>query len=270
MEIQTLKSWLSFFMLFCCVTFTSCTEIDKYKKTAEQAVKERREVIEQNFENEQFIVKMYQELNRLSDDMTELQVNREYPIISRKSKMASIENNLKNIENQLSEAKESGLIKNEDKQIIDDLRNAIKRKDRAIQQLKSQIENLQAENNSLFKELQKKNKDMQEKNQILMNQLNEQRRMQDELAYARAVRYEEMGDKLRLSVIKIGEFKGHGNMKDIKKAQLNMLEECLSCYKEAYYNSYGSYRKSIEEKIVRTKSGKERYDKFDTLKGLNF
>lgn len=273
MEIQTLKLRNNSFLMFvfCCIAFTSCSEKDKYKNTAEQAIEERRIIAEQNFENEQFINRIWQELNRLSDDMTELQVYREvYSVTNKKSKMASIEKSLKNIENQLLKAEESGVIKSKDKQIIDDLRNAIKHKDQTIRKLKSQIENLQAENSSLFNELQKKNIELQKKNQTLTNQLNEQMRMQNEITNSIVSRYENMGDALRLSVIRIGEYNGTGNLKQVKLAQLKILEECLSCYKEALKHSYGSHRYTIEDKIRRTQIGINEYRYSKNLDYLRF
>ena len=117
MDIQTLKYTCKVFAIVSCIScasaFISCTT-DKAQEELPQAlpdvtaIKERLKAMELAYEYEQFVNKMWQELNLLSDSLTDLRDTREVKSEqNRRTKMASIEKRLKELGNRLKEAEKN-------------------------------------------------------------------------------------------------------------------------------------------------------------------
>lgn len=213
------------------------------------------EAARQLYEYDQFLTNVWQELNRLSDNMAELQINKEnYAYNDRRTKMLDIEEQLQKIEASLSS------VKHADKAMIDKLQNAINRKNQNIKVLKKQIEKLEKENIAL-------NKNLEERELALINRENEIKRLEAQHQRTIAESYESIGDALRWSVINIGAYHGTGNLKRVKEAQLEILRQSIKWYEKAYKKHSTS---AIYNKINKTIIGFNKYSESNKLDDLRF
>lgn len=274
MDIQALKlknKGLVFaFCVGCFGSLFSCSD-DKSKDEESQRQQalttvreERMKATELAFEYEQFVNRMWRELYLLSDSLTDLQVNKEVRTpMNRKQRMASIEKHLRELEARLREAESNAAFNESDGQAIKELRTAIKRKDTIIRKLKKENNVLREVNNDLSGRLERKEAELRIKDQNLYEkerQLHLQKR-------ASAGELEKTGDYLRRIVIRMGSYKGSGIYESYKASQIKMLETSINCYDQAYriFPTQGIYNK-----MVRTRSGLERYRNTKDLTALDF
>ena len=275
MDIETLKLTrrsLALIIYVCCsVMLLSCssekgTEEHPQVQPDLTAIKERMKATELAYEYEQFVTKIWQELNFLSDSLADLQANPEVKAPQRrKEKMASIVRRLKELEDRLRKAESNNALTENDKQRINELRDAIKHKDATIRKLKN-------ENT----DLRDKNADLRDKNANLGWQLEQKKQALDNKERelfaqkrASAIQLERQGDYLRRLVVSMGGKKGTGNYEAYKEGQIKMVETSLYCYEQA--NTI-SPTQNLRNKIVRTQNGLELYrkKKSDDLSGLDF
>ena len=248
MDIKTFKlarKYLFFSAcVFCIALFSSCSS---EKRTEEQpqvqpdltAIKERMKATELAYEYEQFVNKIWQELNLLSDSLSDLQSNSEIKVPQRrKEKMASIVKRLKELENRLMDAESNNTLSETDKQKIIELRKAIKRKDLTIKKLQNENMDLRGKNADLGRQLEQRELELDKKER----ELSAHKKI-------RANELEELGDYLRKMVVSMGGKKGSGNYEAYKDGQIKMVEASLHCYEEA--NSIYP-RQILRNKIERT------------------
>lgn len=271
MEIQTSKSSLKLIGFLFCISFPlfiSCKNINEKKEFDLNSIEERQKAIELAYEYEQFVNKIWHDLDAISDSLTELQLNREgFTPPTRLSKMASIEQKLELLNAKLKDAEKNRKYNRIDKQKIHELRDAIAHKDMVIKDLTNQIVVLKSENTLLGNQLKEANQSLEEQYNKLEVQLAEQKRLQNALLLQTASNYENTGDVLRKAVFEIGGYKGNGILKDVKQAQLDMLDECLNCYNKAY-NLVPT--ESLKNKIILTRRGVIEYQNSKSVEGLNF
>ena len=282
MDIETLKltgRFLALTFYVCCSAMLLSCSSDKGTEEHQQvqpdlaAIKERMKATELAYEYEQFVTKIWQELNLLSDSLTDLQANPEVKAPQRrKEKMASILRRLKELENRLREAESNNALSENDKQRINELREAIKRKDATIRNLKKENTDLRDKNT----DLRGKNADLRDKNANLGWQLEQKKQdLEDKerelFAQKRttAIQLERLGDYFRRLVVSMGGKKGTGNYEAYKIGQIKMAETCLYCYEQA--NAI-SPTQNLRYKIERTQHGLNIYrkKKSNDLSGLDF
>lgn len=223
------------------------------------------------FEYEQFVNRMWRELNLLSDSLTELQINNEVRTPkNRKERMASIERNLRELEARLKEAENNVALNERDKLEIKELLDAIKRKNVTIKKLQKENSDLRDENSDLSRRLKEKEVELKEKELELVikdQNLNEKERQLYSQRRSSVGELEKMGDYLRKVVIAMGGYKGSGVYESYKATQIKLLEISIYCYKQAnrIYPSQG-----LTNKIGRTQFGLERYRNTKDLSELDF
>ena len=279
MDTKTIISLFKTVAFALCVmssaTIVSCSTDNKEETNEDQtvdisAIEERRKAIELAYEYEQFVNKVWQDLKILSDDLTDLQVNKEVSAQTKRTKMASIEKNLKNIENRLKEAEENQTLRDSDRQRIFELHEAIKHKNLVIQKLKKENKTLRDSNTSLQTQLQQTDKALENTSQELMRkkyELEIKKQELERLRLSNAREVEELGDFLRKIVTNMEGVNGSGTLAPLKAGQIKLLEGSLSCYKKAYVILPSLSRK---EKIERTENGLNIYRNSKDLSGLVF
>ena len=273
MDIQAFKLNSKAVTLVFCICFLgslfSCSSEKSKDETPQDqpdltAIRERMKATELAFEYEQFVNRMWRELNLLSDSLTDLQASGEVQTPkSRKEKMASIEKNLRKLETRLEEA-ESNVASNESGgQAIKELRDAIKRKNATIRKLKNENAVLRDKNTDLNSQLEGKETELRIKDQ----KLNEKERQLYSQRRSSAEELEKMGDYFRRIVINMGSYKGTGLRESYKATQIKLLETSIYCYEHAnrIYPTQG-----LRNKIELTKYGMERYRNTKDLTGLDF
>lgn len=263
MDIQKLnKNRYYFFVLFTFLVgnymFVSCAEsVEQIQKQiiGSDGDTDLRDASKQLYEYEQFVNHIWQELNHLSDNMSDLQINREgYSYKDRRTRMTEIEKKLKDIEKKLSK------VNHVDKNMINELKKAINRKDKNIKELKRQIKELEGENLRL-------NKSLEERELSLNNKQYEINRLEAQHKRTIADSYEGIGDALRWSAINIGAYHGTGNLKKVKEAQLKILDQSIFWYEKAYKIRSTD---ELKNKIYYTINGRNKYRNSNRLDGLNF
>ena len=273
MDIQAFnlnsKVVFTVFYAWCLIGFSSCSSEEEKNGQPEvqldlTAIRERMKVTELAYEYEQFVNKMWLELNVLSDEITEFSTGDELQApVSRRQKMASIENKLRKLDVKLKEAEGKMATNEANLQAIRDLRDAIKRKDDAIAKLKKENRDLRDEIGVLMGQLETKRTQLELKNL----ELNEKERQLLFQKSSSARELEIMGDYLRKIVKAMGGYKGSGVYESYKAGQMKLLETSIYCYEQAN-KIYPA--KVFRDKMQRTRIAMEKYSDSRDLSWLDF
>lgn len=219
-----------------------------------QALQERDEVARRCYEESEFIFKVYTQLNEMSDQLSILSIHNEVSHPNSQQQMQCIQNRLARLNDDLRRKKSE--LNPQNKlllQQIDTLQQQILNKEKLIAQLMQQIEKLKDDNGYLQTVVDELGKQLTEVNQKLGNK--------------QASHYEEMADQIRQVIISTGGVNGSGNLRTLKKAQIDAMQKVRQYYDLARRINPS---RELDQKIRRTENGIADYSNSRDIEVFNF
>lgn len=228
MDIRKLITSLA--LCLCVFAMHSCDEKDKsvtVSKEKYDALQEKYDMLKESTEStlsasEQTHAELnmlMQELNQVSGQTLSLQMDVERGRMADKrttterikESIANIKKRLNNIPTQKADKRTLALVKS--------LRNTIELNEKEIDRLNNVIEEKNTTINTLDQKLTDTNKELE----VTLNKLQQNEKES----------WINMGDALVSTANLLPHVKGHGNMKPIKKAKIEILNRAKACYKRA-------------------------------------
>lgn len=209
-------------------------ELTTLREEYDRLRKDREKALENNVEAQQLIDNIFTSINSISGRISDLERSHENNVyISNHNKAEEIYKDIAAIRDSLSKAQQSDKIDESTRIIIRNLQAAIEQKQQEINKLKAIIEEQRRQIHTRDNQITSLDNSLSQTNQQLTQSNAELENTRERLRENEMNSWISMGDELMSAAKMLPEVKGHGNMKPIKAAKLQIILKARSCYQNA-------------------------------------